>query len=75
MSDFTLTATLRDVVVPYLRELGERWANGELTIIQEHFASNVIRGRLGGSPVAGATATGRGPSSPAHPANCTTCRC
>ena len=48
MSDFTLTATLRDVVVPYLREVGERWANGELTIIQEHFASNVIRGRLGG---------------------------
>jgi MerR family transcriptional regulator, light-induced transcriptional regulator len=48
MSDFTLAATLRDVVVPYLRGLGERWANGELTIIQEHFASNVIRGRLGG---------------------------
>ena len=48
MSDFTLAATLRDVVVPYLRELGERWANGELTIIQEHFASNVIRGRLAG---------------------------
>ena len=48
MSDFTLAATLRDVVVPYLRELGERWANGEVTIIQEHFASNVIRGRLAG---------------------------
>jgi MerR family transcriptional regulator, light-induced transcriptional regulator len=48
MSDYTLAATLRDVVVPYLRELGERWANGELTIIQEHFASNVIRGRMAG---------------------------
>jgi DNA-binding transcriptional MerR regulator len=48
MSDFTLVATLRDVVMPYLRELGERWANGELTITQEHFASNVIRGRLAG---------------------------
>jgi MerR family transcriptional regulator, light-induced transcriptional regulator len=48
MSDYTLAATLRDVVLPYLRELGERWANGELTIIQEHFASNVIRGRLAG---------------------------
>jgi DNA-binding transcriptional MerR regulator len=48
MSDFTVAATLRDVVVPYLRELGERWANGEVTIIQEHFASNVIRGRLAG---------------------------
>ena len=48
MSDFTLAATLRDVVVPYLRELGERWANGKVTIVQEHFASNVIRGRLAG---------------------------
>jgi DNA-binding transcriptional MerR regulator len=48
LSDFTVAATLRDVVVPYLRELGERWANGEVTIIQEHFASNVIRGRLAG---------------------------
>jgi methanogenic corrinoid protein MtbC1 len=48
LSDYTLAATLRDVLVPYLRSLGERWANGELTIIQEHFASNVIRGRLAG---------------------------
>jgi MerR family transcriptional regulator, light-induced transcriptional regulator len=48
MSDYTLATTLRDVVVPYLRQLGNRWANGELTIIQEHFASNVIRGRLAG---------------------------
>ena len=48
LSDYTLVATLRDVVVPYLRDVGERWASGELTIIQEHFASNVIRGRLSG---------------------------
>jgi methanogenic corrinoid protein MtbC1 len=48
MSDFTLAAVLRDVVLPYLAELGERWASGEVTIIQEHFASNVIRGRLAG---------------------------
>ena len=32
MSDFTLAAALRDVVLPYLGDLGERWANGELTI-------------------------------------------
>ena len=48
LSEFTLAAALRDVVVPYLRELGERWANSELRIVQEHFASNVIRGRLAG---------------------------
>jgi MerR family transcriptional regulator, light-induced transcriptional regulator len=48
LSDFTLTTTLRHVVIPYLRHLGERWERGEITIAQEHFASNVIRGRLTG---------------------------
>lgn len=48
LSDFTLATVLRDVVVPYLHELGERWGRGEITIAQEHFASNVIRGRLAG---------------------------
>jgi methanogenic corrinoid protein MtbC1 len=39
---------LRDVVVPYLTELGERWERGTASVAQEHFASNVIRGRLAG---------------------------
>ena len=37
---------LRDVVLPYLRELGARWERGEATVAQEHFASNLLRGRL-----------------------------
>ena len=48
LSDFTLATTLRDVVLPYLQQLGERWEGGEITIAQEHYASNVIRGRLAG---------------------------
>ena len=48
LSDFTLATTLREVVVPYLRQLGDRWEQGDITIAQEHFASNVIRGRLAG---------------------------
>jgi MerR family transcriptional regulator, light-induced transcriptional regulator len=43
---FTVETALRDVVVPYLAELGERWASGEASVAQEHFASNVLRGRL-----------------------------
>lgn len=43
---FTIETVLRDVVVPYLSELGERWADGEVSVAQEHFASNVLRGRL-----------------------------
>jgi hypothetical protein len=33
-------------VLPYLHELGERWASGEASVGQEHFASQLIRGRL-----------------------------
>jgi MerR family transcriptional regulator, light-induced transcriptional regulator len=36
----------RDVILPYLRELGERWEHGDATVAQEHFASMVLRGRL-----------------------------
>ena len=42
----TLDAALSDVLLPYLHELGERWARGEVSIAQEHFASDVLRGRL-----------------------------
>jgi DNA-binding transcriptional MerR regulator len=42
----TLDTVLSEVVVPYLRELGERWERGEVSVAQEHFASSVVRGRL-----------------------------
>ena len=42
----TLDAVLARVVLPYLRELGERWERGEASVAQEHFASAVLRGRL-----------------------------
>jgi methanogenic corrinoid protein MtbC1 len=46
LSTFTLETVLRDAVLPYLHELGERWQNGEASIAQEHFASVLLRGRL-----------------------------
>jgi DNA-binding transcriptional MerR regulator len=42
----TLDTVLSEVLVPYLRELGARWAAGEVSVAQEHFASNLLRGRL-----------------------------
>jgi DNA-binding transcriptional MerR regulator len=42
----TLDALLSEVVVPFLRDVGDRWERGELSVAQEHFASNVLRGRL-----------------------------
>jgi DNA-binding transcriptional MerR regulator len=46
LTEFTPETVLRDVLMPYLGELGERWDHGEATVAQEHFASNVIRSRL-----------------------------
>ncbi|HUK93797.1 MAG TPA: cobalamin B12-binding domain-containing protein [Gaiellaceae bacterium] len=46
LASLTLDTVLADVVLPYLHELGESWARGETTVAQEHFASNLLRGRL-----------------------------
>lgn len=46
LASFSIDTLLRDVLLPYLRELGERWAAGDVSVAQEHFASNLIRGRL-----------------------------
>jgi DNA-binding transcriptional MerR regulator len=42
----TIDALLSEIVIPYLHELGDRWERGDVTIAQEHFASNLLRGRL-----------------------------
>ena len=46
LASFTLETVLRDVLLPYLHELGGRWERSEISVAQEHFASNVLRGRL-----------------------------
>ena len=46
MATFTVETVLGAVILPYLVDLGERWSSGEATVAQEHFASNLIRGRL-----------------------------
>jgi MerR family transcriptional regulator, light-induced transcriptional regulator len=46
LAAFSLETVLRDVVLVYLRELGDRWERGEASVAQEHFASQVLRGRL-----------------------------
>jgi MerR family transcriptional regulator, light-induced transcriptional regulator len=56
---FTTEAVLRDTLVPYLHRLGDRWARGQASIAEEHFASNLLRGRLAG--LARGWGHGRGP--------------
>jgi DNA-binding transcriptional MerR regulator len=56
-----LATAIQTVFLPYLHDLGSRWERGEITVAEEHFASNVVRRRLlrvadgwerGGGPVA-----------------------
>lgn len=46
IAELPLTELIEGVIMPVLRGLGERWKQGEVTPAQEHFASNLIRGRL-----------------------------
>jgi DNA-binding transcriptional MerR regulator len=48
LSDLSVTVVMREIVLPYLAELGGRCEGGDASIAQEHFASNLIRGRLAG---------------------------
>ena len=59
LADLSVPAVLRDVVLPYLAGLGERWQSGTASVAMEHFASNVIRGRLAG--LARGWGSGHGP--------------
>jgi MerR family transcriptional regulator, light-induced transcriptional regulator len=45
-ASFSFETVAREVILPYLRELGERWERGEVSVAHEHFASVVLRGRL-----------------------------
>ena len=46
LANLSLETVLGEVVMPYLHELGERWKRGEASVADEHFASNLLRGRL-----------------------------
>jgi hypothetical protein len=48
LADFTVESVLSQVIVPYLHDLGDRWAQGRASVASEDFASNMVRGRLAG---------------------------
>lgn len=60
LAALSLETVMQHVLLPYLHVLGNRWASGEITIAQEHFASSLIRGRLLG--LARGWGAGRAPS-------------
>jgi DNA-binding transcriptional MerR regulator len=59
LGSLPLGTVITDVLMPFLRTLGERWAAAERTVAEEHFASHVIGGRL--RALARGWGEGRGP--------------
>ena len=43
---FSIDRVVADLLIPFLEDLGARWEREEVTVAQEHFASNLIRTRL-----------------------------
>ena len=58
LSAYGTNTVLVEVILPVLRRIGDGWAEGRLAIAQEHFASNVLRGRLLGLARGWGRATG-----------------
>ncbi len=48
LSRLDLDTAIRDVFLPALRTLGDDWEAGRVSVAQEHFSVNVLRGRLMG---------------------------
>jgi len=47
LSGFAVETVLREAVLAYLHEIGDRWEkDGDAVIAQEHFATALLRGRL-----------------------------
>jgi methanogenic corrinoid protein MtbC1 len=46
--EFDADTVMRAAFLPILQEVGDLWEQGQLTVAEEHFASNLIRRRLSG---------------------------
>lgn len=49
---------IRDVLLPFMQEVGQDWAAGDHDVATEHFATDVVRSRLAALTVGGASRTG-----------------
>lgn len=46
LNEYSASAVMRDVILPCLHDVGERWGSGHTPVAQEHFASNFVLFRL-----------------------------
>ncbi|TQJ10763.1 methanogenic corrinoid protein MtbC1 [Lapillicoccus jejuensis] len=48
LSRMELADAVSSVLMPFLRHVGARWESGQLSVAQEHWASQLVRNRLAG---------------------------
>ncbi len=46
LASFGIETVLREVILPALTQVGDDWQRGTIDVSQEHFVSNLVRGRL-----------------------------
>ena len=46
LAALTVEGALRDVLLPVMRDVGRGWEDDQAVIAREHFATNLVRGRL-----------------------------
>jgi DNA-binding transcriptional MerR regulator len=46
LTRLTVDGVAGQVVLPAMRQIGERWQSGEISVAQEHFATGVLRERM-----------------------------
>jgi len=46
LGTLTVAGALRDVLLPVMRDVGRGWEDDQAAIAREHFATNLVRGRL-----------------------------
>ncbi|MDO5504481.1 MAG: MerR family transcriptional regulator [Actinomycetia bacterium] len=56
----SLERAISEVLLPYLKEVGDRWESGALSIAHEHFGSGLVRRRL--SAYSSTWSLGKGPT-------------
>lgn len=58
MRSVSVEAAIRDVLLPFMSEVGRGWSTGDYDVADEHFATEVVRSRLAALTVGGAPRAG-----------------
>lgn len=58
LAEVSAETAIKDVLLPFLAGVGDGWAEGELDVADEHFASDLVRARLAALSIAPGSRSG-----------------